>query len=179
MIYGMEGQSPAFQSFIVSRYHRIDKIDANKWNIIYHDFIGTRIAVIGVTSITCVGIGIAFCCADFYVNGKLTTERGIQVQRDFEELGAFAYTPFTRSQVKVLPMLYNREAYYYQIFAFGNIKINNKSAIINTESFEQPTIKSYMFGERNTMPEKLLSSNTSLHKAGTSKSKQLPPPPMF
>ena len=57
-----------------------------KWNIIYHDFVGARIAIIGVASITCVGIGIAVCAADYYINGKLTTSRGIQLQKDFEEV---------------------------------------------------------------------------------------------
>uniref|UniRef100_A0A914ZH16 Uncharacterized protein n=1 Tax=Panagrolaimus superbus TaxID=310955 RepID=A0A914ZH16_9BILA len=225
-VYGMDGQSAAFRSFIVSRYHRVDKIDASKWNIIYHDFVASRLSVIGTISITCVGVGLAFSISDYYINGKLTSKRGMQWQRDFEELGAFAYiilsgmilcgiclirlqllrilriyqsksnpedfvmiragvsrfnkkTPFTRSQVKILSVLYDQEAYYYQIFAFGNIKIHNRSAIINTESFEQPAIKSYMFGERNTIPEKLLSPSASSKKSQMAKSKKIPPPPMF
>jgi hypothetical protein len=226
MIYGMEGQAAAYRPKIVTRYYRVDKIDSSKWNIIYHDFIATRIAVIGLISISSVGAFIAFCSADFYLHGELTSPSGMKLQRDFEELGSFAYviasamclcafclirlhllrilriyqsksnpedfcmiragflrfykkTPFNRSQVKVLPVMYEQNAQYYKLFTFGNINISKKSAIINTESFEQPVIKSYMFGERNTLPEKLLSSSNGKSSTAAAKPKKLPPPPMF
>jgi hypothetical protein len=78
-----------------------------------------------------------------------------------------------------LPIIYAKEVSHAHFLKSGNIKIANKSAIINVESFQDPVIKSYMFGERKTMPERLLSSTakSSTTTSDRAKHKNLPPPP--
>ena len=65
------------------------------------------------------------------------------------------------------------------IFKAGNLKIGNKSWILNIEAFHSQPFKSYMLSERNQIPEGLQKREFSRRPGSSSARRKPPVPPPF